>query len=152
MRHLLFATAAAVLAGCTSLDLSRSDSLLSAPAEAFVEHRSTVPLPINVAWRNTITKARECWVQSTGILFTVSSSLEVDPFDPAVGEARIAVRMERIVQAVVVLRQAGPHATDVWARVPDMPATMMYFTEKDVPYIGDWAAGKPVACQYRFIL
>lgn len=152
MRTLLLATAAALLAGCTSLDLSRSDNLLTAPPDKVLEHRSTAPVPIGVAWRNTLSKARECWQQSSGIVFTASSSIEADPFDPAVGEARIAVRMERVVQAVVVLRPAGADATDVLARVPDLAGTAKFFTEFDLPYIGDWAAGKPVACQYRFVL
>lgn len=152
MRTLILATAAALLAGCTSLDLSRSDNLLTAPPDKVLEHRSTAKVPIGAAWRNTLTKARECWVQSTGILFTVSSSIEADHFDPAVGEARIAVRMERVVQAVVVLRPAGPDATDVLVRVPDLAGTAKFFTEFDLPYIGDWAAGKPVACQHRYIL
>jgi uncharacterized lipoprotein YmbA len=152
MHTLTLVAAAALLAGCTSLDLARSDNLLTAPPDKVIEHRSTQPVPVAVAWRNTLTKARECWQQSSGIVFTASSSIEADPFDPAVGEARIAVRMERVVQAVVVLRPAGADATDVLARVPDLAGTAKFFTEYDLPNIGDWAAGKPVACGYRFIL
>ncbi len=147
----LFLAAAALLAGCSTLDMNRSDNLLTAQPEQVLEHRSTAPVPMGTAWRNTVTKARECWQQSTGILITVASTLELDAFDPAVGEARIAVRMERIIQAVVVLRPAGPDATEVLARVPDLSGTAKFFTEFDLPYIGQWAAGKPVDCQFRFL-
>lgn len=140
------------LAGCTTLDLSRSAKVLAAPPDTVVEARFLVPLPVATAYRNTVDKARECWQQSTGLLFTQTSSLELDPFDPVVGEARIAVRMERLVQAVVTFKPSGPAATDVLARVPKLGGTAHFFTQADVPFIGAWAAGTPAQCQFRFIL
>lgn len=143
----IFATA-----GCTTLDLRSAQNVLDAPLEKVVERRATVALPITKSYRNFLTKARECWQQSTGILSTESSTLEIDPFDDSVGYARVTVRMSGMVHAIVTMSPVDETTTLLVARQARLAGSASMWTEKDWPFVGQWAAGIHVACRFRFFL
>lgn len=152
IRVLLLAALVATAAGCASIEPYSAQELASATPEHVDEFRYEVPLSVQASYRNTLGKARECWQQSTGILATTTFFVEADPFDAAVGHARIAVRVGRLVPTVVTLTPLAENRTLIVARRMKMRGAVHFASHKDLPHLEGWALGKPEPCRDRLLM
>lgn len=141
---------AIMVSGCAAISPKSSQELSDAPPEAVVERRFYEAVPVRLAYRNALEKARECWQQTGGFPFVAAWFVDADPYDPDVGYARIAVRVSGLVVTVVNLRPTSTESTDIVARAIKMSGGH-HLSHRDLPYLGDWAAARPAKCQDRVL-
>lgn len=149
--RLLVAVLASALTACAAIHPTKSRDMVDAPAAAVIEVRHIVPVPVDIAYRRIVSKGRECWQQSTGLILTMTTLLETDPYDKDVGYALVAVRTGKLVPTIVQLRPAADGQTAIVGRSLKMPGTMYHLGEKDLPALDKWALGQAVDCKTAFI-
>lgn len=148
--RLLILLAAIVLGGCASISPRSADELANASADAVDEYRYQVPLPVGMAYRNTLEKARECWQQTAGWPFPSTWFVDADAFDPAIGYARISVRIKQVVGTTVTLSPVSPDSTLIVGRGIKMSGGHIA-SHRDLPHLEAWALRRPVDCKDKLI-
>ncbi len=146
MRSLLVMAAVALgLTGCAATQPKTPQALAEANAEHVKETVFRVAVPISKAFSNVQRKARECWPISVGII-AIPLRLEAEPFDAELGHASVVLRNDGgFIHVGVIMTPEGEAVTKVVGRAVKITLNRMVGSS-DLPFFGDWAEGKPVAC------
>lgn len=135
------------LLGCatttTGTYVHTADEMMKFPISEVHEVRTVVELPVGVAYRNILNRARICWSNP----FVVDS----DPYDADVGFAGIAMRMVSPppgIWTAMEIRPLSPKSSAIVARTPIKlfaGATRGFLVISDLDRIKEIAEGKLTA-------
>lgn len=141
MNKLLLLVVSSFFLSSCAFQAATPQGFLSLPKDKISEIDVEVDVPVNVAHRNFLVKARECWHKTGRVV-------DADHYDKNIGYARISVRFPKeIFHSGLYLTIVDFEPLDGKTKVHGISQTaLQYDGLSDFPNFKQWAEGKDAAC------